>query len=178
MDKLTPEQEKLATDNMKLVHYFANKYKGMLTSSASYSYDDLVAEGYVGLVRAAKNFDESRGLKFSSLAGKYIKFSMLNFINRQVPLTHVGGHITNLAAMIASKGLSDAPAETIAEELAVSLEWASLAQQYLDTKESLSLDAPINKNGEDKTLTLLDKIEQTKDMDLDGRLLIQAVMGV
>ncbi|MBO5138270.1 MAG: sigma-70 family RNA polymerase sigma factor [Bacilli bacterium] len=54
-------------ENMNLVYYIVNKY-----SPYSSNRDDLYQAGQLGLVNAAKRFDESKGVSFSTYACKYI----------------------------------------------------------------------------------------------------------
>lgn len=71
------EQNKLIEDNMKLVYFIARKickYPEML--------DDCIQEGCLGLIRAAKYFDESRGVKFSTFAGFEIKCAIRSYLYR------------------------------------------------------------------------------------------------
>jgi RNA polymerase sporulation-specific sigma factor len=49
--------------NMGLVHSLAHRFK-----SRGIEYEELFSAGCVGLVKAAKNFDHSRGLQFSTYA--------------------------------------------------------------------------------------------------------------
>lgn len=49
--------------NMGLVHSLANRFRGR-----GVEYEELVSAGCMGLVKAAKGFDESRGLCFSTYA--------------------------------------------------------------------------------------------------------------
>lgn len=49
--------------NMPLVHSLANRFRGR-----GIEYEDLCAAGSLGLVKASDNFDESRGLCFSTYA--------------------------------------------------------------------------------------------------------------
>ena len=49
--------------NLGLVHACANRFKGR-----GAEYDDLFQAGCVGLIKAADNFDESRGFSFSTYA--------------------------------------------------------------------------------------------------------------
>ncbi len=49
--------------NLGLVHACANKFKGR-----GVEYDDLFQAGCVGLIKAADNFDETRGFSFSTYA--------------------------------------------------------------------------------------------------------------
>jgi RNA polymerase sporulation-specific sigma factor len=45
-----------------------------------YDYEELFQEGYVGLMKAIKDFDESKGYKFITYAHFRIKASILNFM--------------------------------------------------------------------------------------------------
>ena len=60
MDRLTDE---FAERNMGLVHALANRFRGR-----GIEYEELVSAGCMGLVKAARGFDESRGLAFSTYA--------------------------------------------------------------------------------------------------------------
>ncbi|MBP3858113.1 MAG: sigma-70 family RNA polymerase sigma factor [Ruminiclostridium sp.] len=60
MDRLTDE---FAEQNMGLVHSLANRFRGR-----GIEYEELVSAGCMGLVKAARGFDESRGLCFSTYA--------------------------------------------------------------------------------------------------------------
>jgi len=57
------DRESLINENLGLVHACANKFRGRGTE-----YDDLFQAGCVGLVKAADNFDPSRGFAFSTYA--------------------------------------------------------------------------------------------------------------
>ncbi len=56
-------REALINENFGLVHACANKFRGR-----GADYDDLFQAGCVGLVKAADNFDQSRGFAFSTYA--------------------------------------------------------------------------------------------------------------
>ncbi len=56
-------RENLINENYGLVHACANKFRGR-----GVEYDDLFQAGCVGLVKAADNFDASRGFAFSTYA--------------------------------------------------------------------------------------------------------------
>ena len=51
------------TDNIGLVHSVANRFR-----NRGADYDDLFQAGCIGLIKAADNFDESRGFQFSTYA--------------------------------------------------------------------------------------------------------------
>lgn len=56
-------RNELVENNIGLVHACANRFKGR-----GAEYDDLFQAGCVGLIKAADNFDESRGFMFSTYA--------------------------------------------------------------------------------------------------------------
>lgn len=60
MNRLT---DNFIEENLGLVHSLAHRFKGR-----GIEYEELYSAGCMGLVKAAKGFDESRGLKFSTYA--------------------------------------------------------------------------------------------------------------
>ena len=62
-EERTIKRNDLIQNNMGLVHSCANKFRGR-----GVEYDDLFQAGCVGLVKAADNFDVSRGFAFSTYA--------------------------------------------------------------------------------------------------------------
>ena len=67
-EERNPEVEALIESNMRLVLKIANEFLGR-----GLSWDDLVSEGNMGLVIAARRFDPSRGAKFSTYSACWIK---------------------------------------------------------------------------------------------------------
>lgn len=63
MKEKNSDREALIENNYGLVHACANKFRGR-----GAEYDDLFQAGCVGLIKAADNFDKSRGFAFSTYA--------------------------------------------------------------------------------------------------------------
>lgn len=57
------ERDKKVEDNLGLVHACAKKFTGR-----GVDYEDIVAAGCIGLIKAVDNFDESRGIMLSTYA--------------------------------------------------------------------------------------------------------------
>lgn len=72
------EQEELVLNNLKLVHYFVNKLDVPYRD-----YEDIISIGTVGLIKAAITFDSSKGLEFSTYAGKCINNEILLHLRRE-----------------------------------------------------------------------------------------------
>lgn len=72
---MNKEWEMLVTENMGLVYMVARRYV-----SASHEMEDLVSLGKIGLVKAAKKYDETREIKFSTYAVYYIQGEIASFL--------------------------------------------------------------------------------------------------
>jgi len=66
----------LINDNLNLVHFLI-KHVG--ANKKYRDYEDLFAQGRLGLVQAANEYDEGRGVKFSTFASKLIKKEIVGF---------------------------------------------------------------------------------------------------
>jgi RNA polymerase sigma factor (sigma-70 family) len=71
-------KKKVTTAFGGLVHWQAYKFH------QPEFYEDLVQEGYVALWDAVNNFDESRGVKFSTYATKAIRNRMLDLVEHEM----------------------------------------------------------------------------------------------
>jgi RNA polymerase primary sigma factor len=149
--------EKLTKANLRFVVSVAKQYQHQ-----GLSLPDLINEGNLGLIKAAKKFDETRGFKFISYAVWWIRQSILQALAEQsrivrLPLNQVG------AVNKIYKFLSDfqqvynrEPTEKeISEELDISQK--KITQVLKAASKHLSMDAPLT-NEEDSN-SLIDIME-------------------
>ena len=68
-------KDEMVVANVRLFHAIARKYRGR-----GVSYEDLVQEGFVGLMHAVERFDHRRGLKFSTYAVWWIRRSVMDAV--------------------------------------------------------------------------------------------------
>ena len=86
---------RIARENYKLVPYFGNKY----IKKYKLNYDEreeMIQEGYVGLMYACRKYDETRGLKFSTYSRFWILRYMKKYINKKYKYNQTIINIDNL----------------------------------------------------------------------------------
>ena len=69
-------EKKLIERNLRFVISVAKQYQ-----SEGVTFEDLIGEGNLGIVRAANRFDSSKGCKFISYAVWWIRQSILCYLN-------------------------------------------------------------------------------------------------
>jgi RNA polymerase primary sigma factor len=150
---------KLINANLRFVVSTAKQYQGN-----GLRLSDLINEGNIGLVKAAKRFDETRGFKFISYAVWWIRQSILQAMSEQsrmvrLPLNKIGeiSKINKVYASLEQIYQRPPSAVEIARELDMSAAQVKLAMK--NSGKHLSMDAPFEK-GESSNLY---HIIQSKD---------------
>lgn len=164
--------DRLTKANLRFVVSVAKQYQNQ-----GLSLPDLINEGNLGLIKAAKRFDETRGFKFISYAVWWIRQSILQALAEQsrivrLPLNQVGS--LNKISKAFSKLEQLYEREPSAEELARILELP--LEKVSDTMKvagkHVSMDAPFV-NGEDNSL--LDVLENSDSPRADNLLMSESL---
>ncbi len=142
----------LTRANLRFVISVAKQYQNQ-----GLSLSDLINEGNVGLVKAAKRFDETRGFKFISYAVWWIRQSILQAIAEhartvRLPLNKIGEISKINKAMVYLQQVHErkpTPSE-IAKHLDISEEKVKISLQ--NVSRSLSMDAPFAEGENDNNL--------------------------
>ncbi|HMQ79055.1 MAG TPA: RNA polymerase sigma factor RpoD/SigA [Ignavibacteria bacterium] len=143
--------EKLTKANLRFVVSVAKQYQNQ-----GLSLGDLINEGNLGLIKAAKRFDETRGFKFISYAVWWIRQSILQALAEQsrivrLPLNRVGAlnKIGKAYSTLEQAFEREPSADELAEQLDMSL--YEVSDTLKISGRHLSIDAPFV-HGEDSRL--------------------------
>jgi RNA polymerase primary sigma factor len=160
--------DKLTRANLRFVVSVSKQYQNQ-----GLSLSDLINEGNVGLMKAARRFDETKGFKFISYAVWWIRQSILQAIVEnsrivRMPLNKVGSYNKVNEAFISF--VQEFEREPTDEELAELLDMSPREVQTMmqSTLRHVSLDAPLS-NSEEGDATMLDVFmpEGSEEPDLD-----------
>ena len=175
VELLTPEQEidysirikkgdqvaleKLVKANLRFVVSVAKQYQNQ-----GLSLGDLINEGNLGLIKAAKRFDETRGFKFISYAVWWIRQSILQALAEQsrivrLPLNRVGAlnKIGRAYTNLEQEYEREPTAAEIAKELEMDLDEVSDTLKM--SSRHVSMDAPFSQGDENSLLDVLESDE-------------------
>ena len=147
--------EKLTKANLRFVVSVAKQYQNQ-----GLSLPDLINEGNVGLIKAAKRFDEKRGFKFISYAVWWIRQSILQSLAEQarivrLPLNKIGTiNKINRAFSELEQRLERPPsAQELADHIEVSL--SDVRQSIQNNGRHVSMDAPLM-HGDESSSSMYD----------------------
>jgi len=167
--------EKLTKANLRFVVSVAKQYQ-----NKGLSLPDLINEGNLGLIKAGKRFDETRGFKFISYAVWWIRQSIIQAIAEQsrivrLPLNQIGSlnRISKEFSRLEQK-LERTP---LPDELADSLE---ITQEKMDfslkiSTRHVSMDAPLTPDDDTKFIDLFmgDDTPSTDAQMIDESLTVE-----
>jgi RNA polymerase primary sigma factor len=164
--------EKLTRANLRFVVSVAKQYQNQ-----GLSLPDLINEGNLGLIKAARRFDETRGFKFISYAVWWIRQSILQALAEQsrivrLPLNQVGSlNKINKAYSKLEQELEREPtAEEISELLDLPIDKVSDTMKV--SGRHVSMDAPFA-NGEESSL--LDVLVNHDSLKADNGLMMESL---
>lgn len=95
MEALTIEQQRLIE-----THLYIPKIKARQYMSKSIPYEDLVQEGNIGLVKAARRYDPSYGTQFSTYANFWCKQAIIEALTNKSRTIRLPSHIVNFKLKI------------------------------------------------------------------------------
>ena len=152
--------EKLVKANLRFVVSVAKQYQNQ-----GLTLGDLINEGNLGLIKAAKRFDETRGFKFISYAVWWIRQSILQALAEQsrivrLPLNRVGA--LNKIGKAYSSLEQEFEREPSASELANELDMdvSEVSDHLKISGRHVSIDAPFTSGEENRLLDVIENEDQ------------------
>jgi RNA polymerase primary sigma factor len=159
--------EALTKANLRFVVSVAKQYQNQGLSLA-----DLINEGNIGLIKAAKRFDETRGFKFISYAVWWIRQAILQALAEQsrivrLPLNRVGTlhKIGKISSSLEQEFGREPSPDEIAREL--ELTTGEVSDTLKISNSHLSLDAPFSVSEDNSLIDVLeDDLQPSPDESL------------
>ena len=164
--------ERLTKANLRFVVSVAKQYQNY-----GLTLGDLINEGNVGLIKAAKRFDETRGFKFISYAVWWIRQSIMQALAEQsrvvrLPLNRVSSlnKIAKAFSLLEQKFQREPSNDEVAEAVGISSE--DVVQNAQLSGRHVSVNAPLSQ-GEDGSL--LDVLQDENQTPPDSNLLNESL---
>lgn len=157
---------KLIEHNLRLVIKTSQRYEGCGIDSM-----DLINEGNIGLMQAAKKYKASKGTKFSTYAGFWIRQKMIRYINNHSRTIRIPCHAYSIFNQLkkifeqSKKNGERLPSVyLLSKRLDCSEKKIKTLLPYVESP--VILDAELGENGEDTKETQISTNEKDASMEL------------
>ncbi len=156
---------KMVSANLRFVISVSKQYQGH-----GLKLEDLIAEGNIGLIIAAKRFDETKGFKFISYAVWWIRQSIMQAIAEnsrvvRLPLNKVSAiqKVSHASSQLEQKFERPPSHDEIGELLEANAE--SVSNLFSYSQRQVSVDAPLMEGEDNSLLAVMPNSDSTVPTD-------------
>lgn len=163
--------KRLVRANLRFVVSVAKRYR-----NRGMAFEDLVQEGNVGLLTAARKFDPEKGVKFISYAVWWIRQSILAALAKhsrsvRLPLNRATelGRMIRVREELRQELRRDPTPEEIAEEADLSVSTVEMLQKI--NVSEVRLDAPVGEDEDGRLVERFPVVEEDLEEEIEEELL-------
>lgn len=168
-------REKMINANLRLAISIANKY----AKYGNVSYEDLIQESNIGLIKAVEKFDWRRGFKFSTYACWWIKQAVTRYLTANNSILKIPSHtvansrkVWNVMKEYEEEFGQEATVEELSDIMGISVDQVKQAMTAGKARYVSSIDKPIGDESGSRTLAdIIPDTAKSVEEIFDGKII-------